>query len=186
MYANGQLPQNRVDLNKLKVRRRRRRRGRARVLARAPASSCDCARGGRRRGARARQPRDRAAPRTHASPASPCHLPRALPQVQTLRKYSKQYEVAGVHPTSSKEDIAKAVSDHWNSVVRCSALQSRACCEAAGPRVWRLAPGSGFGALRLLSAPRGAAARRRLLRPTGAHAARPRRPGPCPTLAANH
>ena len=39
-------------------------------------------------------------------------------QVQTLRKYTKQYEVQGVHPTSSKEDIAKAVTEHWNSVVR--------------------------------------------------------------------
>ena len=38
-------------------------------------------------------------------------------QVQTLRKYTKQYEVVGVHPTSSKEDIARAVTDHWNSVV---------------------------------------------------------------------
>lgn len=37
-------------------------------------------------------------------------------KVQTLRKYTKQYEVAGVHPTSSKEDIARAVTDHWNSV----------------------------------------------------------------------
>lgn len=40
-----------------------------------------------------------------------------LLQVQTLRKYTKQFEVQGVHPTSSKEDIAKAVSEHWNSVV---------------------------------------------------------------------
>lgn len=37
-------------------------------------------------------------------------------KVQTLRKYTKQYEVQGVHPTSSKEDIAKAVTEHWNSV----------------------------------------------------------------------
>ncbi|PSC68611.1 hypothetical protein C2E20_7784 [Micractinium conductrix] len=37
-------------------------------------------------------------------------------KVQTLRKYTKQFEVQGVHPTSSKEDIAKAVTDHWNSV----------------------------------------------------------------------
>jgi len=39
-------------------------------------------------------------------------------QVQTLRKYTKQYEVQGVHPTSSKEDIAKAVTEHWNALVR--------------------------------------------------------------------
>ncbi|EFN53137.1 expressed protein [Chlorella variabilis] len=37
-------------------------------------------------------------------------------KVQTLRKYTKQYEVQGVHPTSSKEDITRAVTEHWNSV----------------------------------------------------------------------
>lgn len=37
-------------------------------------------------------------------------------KVQTLRKYTKQYEVQGVHPTSSKEDIAKAVTEHWNAL----------------------------------------------------------------------
>lgn len=37
-------------------------------------------------------------------------------KVQTLRKYTKQFEVQGVHPTSSKEDITKAVTEHWNAV----------------------------------------------------------------------
>jgi hypothetical protein len=54
----------------------------------------------------------------------PCRHPghrSLLAEVQTLRKYTKQYEVPNVHPTSSKEDIARAVTEHWNSVV--SALQ---------------------------------------------------------------
>ena len=59
-------------------------------------------------------------------PGRPCLC---LPQVQTLRKYTKQFEVQGVHPTSSKEDIAKAVTDHWNSVVRAAcAACAGACC----------------------------------------------------------
>lgn len=49
------------------------------------------------------------------SAAAPAH---PIVQVQTLRKYTKQYEVQGVHPTSSKEDIAKAVTEHWNALVR--------------------------------------------------------------------
>lgn len=107
MYANGQLPQNRVDLNKLKVREP----GCCHALG-GPDRSCG------RAGARVRY--------STPVPSAASHRPYALyfaapplpPQVQTLRKYSKQFEVQGVHPTSSKEDIAKAVSDHWNTVVR--------------------------------------------------------------------
>eukprot|EP00887_Chlorella_sp_A99_P002162 scaffold21.g2162.t1 len=37
-------------------------------------------------------------------------------KVGAMRKYAKQYEVAGVNPqTSSKEDLASAVSKHWNA-----------------------------------------------------------------------
>ena len=49
---------------------------------------------------------------------TPSRAPPSAVQVQTLRKYTKQYEVQGVHPTSTKEDIARAVTEHWNSVVR--------------------------------------------------------------------
>lgn len=37
-------------------------------------------------------------------------------EVGAMRKYAKQYEVAGVNPqTSSKEDLASAVTKHWNA-----------------------------------------------------------------------
>ena len=36
-------------------------------------------------------------------------------QVQALRKYSKAYDVQGVHPQSSKEDLTAAVTRHWNT-----------------------------------------------------------------------
>lgn len=37
-------------------------------------------------------------------------------EVNAMRKYAKQYEVAGVNPqTSSKEDLASAVSKHFNA-----------------------------------------------------------------------
>ena len=52
-------------------------------------------------------------------------------QVQTLRKYTKQYEVQGVHPTSSKEDIAKAVTEHWNTLVRSVACKLLPCLAVA-------------------------------------------------------
>lgn len=60
-------------------------------------------------------------PQTSSSCPTPFASPRPspLPQVGAMRKYAKQYEVAGVNPqTSSKEDLASAVTKHWNAWVR--------------------------------------------------------------------
>ncbi|KAG7670461.1 hypothetical protein Ndes2526B_g00213 [Nannochloris sp. 'desiccata'] len=35
-------------------------------------------------------------------------------KVQALRKYTKVYELQGIHPQSSKEELTSAVSRHWN------------------------------------------------------------------------
>lgn len=43
---------------------------------------------------------------------------RALPQVQALRKYTKVYDVPGISPHASKEDLTSAVSKHWSTMVR--------------------------------------------------------------------
>jgi hypothetical protein len=47
--------------------------------------------------------------------------------VATLRKYCKAYNLSGIHPQSSREDLAEAVSRHWNSVVRLRAAAGGAC-----------------------------------------------------------
>lgn len=38
-------------------------------------------------------------------------------QVQALRKYTKVYELQGIHPQSSKEELTSAVTRHWNQAV---------------------------------------------------------------------
>ncbi|KAL6784633.1 hypothetical protein ACKKBG_A02575 [Auxenochlorella protothecoides x Auxenochlorella symbiontica] len=37
-------------------------------------------------------------------------------KVHALRKYTKVYEVPGIGPQSSKEDLTSAVSKHWNTM----------------------------------------------------------------------
>ncbi|KAK2077918.1 hypothetical protein QBZ16_003786 [Prototheca wickerhamii] len=37
-------------------------------------------------------------------------------KVHALRKYTKVYEVPGIGPQSSKEDLTSAVSRHWNTM----------------------------------------------------------------------
>jgi hypothetical protein len=39
-------------------------------------------------------------------------------KIQALRKYTKLYEVQGVHPQSSREDLIAAIKRHWSMAVR--------------------------------------------------------------------
>jgi Sin3 binding region of histone deacetylase complex subunit SAP30 len=43
--------------------------------------------------------------------------PNVVFQVQALRKYTKVYELQGIHPQSSKEELTSAVTRHWNQSV---------------------------------------------------------------------
>ena len=43
---------------------------------------------------------------------SPCHL-----QVQALRKYTKVFEIQGIHAQSTREELTSAVIRHWNNSV---------------------------------------------------------------------
>lgn len=113
--SDGAAP--RVDLSKLKVSHRA---GPARWagMSNHPAAmvagiSC-----------RVAEPVHYAAWRQGLGPGPPCapHYTLGGPcpgaQVQALRKYTKVYEVPGISPQSSKEDLTSAVSKHWDSMVR--------------------------------------------------------------------
>lgn len=53
--------------------------------------------------------------------------------MHALRKYTKVYEVPGIGPQSSKEDLTSAVSKHWNTMVSCDGCESWFEEEGTGP-----------------------------------------------------
>ena len=70
---------------------------------------------------------------SHCSDTSSVRGLTALPfhcaslQVQALRKYTKIYEVAGVHPQSTREEMTSAVQRHWNAMVSKSSFFPGSC-----------------------------------------------------------